>query len=89
MIMCEMLSNGYIVNSKVLPAQDSVPQDLLSVALPRHEEPPLLGAGLLQTRFLTILPPPHVAEQLPKPPHAPQFPFTENNIKTQELKKFQ
>ena len=48
------------------------------MARPGHEEPPLLGAGLLQTRFLTIVPPPQVAEQLEKLPQAPQFPFTEN-----------
>ena len=50
----------------------------LSTSLPSPTQlaPPNMGAGLLQSRFRTFSPSPHVFEQSLQLPHLPQLPAT-------------
>ena len=45
--------------------------------LPKHGDPPYLGAGLLHDLYRFCIPPPHALLHPPKFPQLPQFPFTE------------
>ena len=51
-------------------------QCCLCTCRPLHSSPPPTGGGLLHILLLTLIPNPHVAEQVPKSDQGPQFPGT-------------
>ena len=51
-------------------------QVILCDDIPGQKSPLLEGAGLLQTRFLILVPPPQERSHEPHRPHPPQPPLT-------------
>jgi len=54
----------------------SILQDLVSLLLPEHADPPLEGAGFVQVRVLFATPSPQNFEHFPYLPQGVHFPFT-------------
>ena len=63
-----------------LPGQGWLLQIISSVLVPVQLWPPNIGDGLLHSRFLVTLPPPHDTPHCDQALQSPQLPGTENNV---------
>lgn len=68
----------FLGKKKHRPGHFTVLHWTLLTAIPSHEAPPLLGAGLSHVRLLNISPPPHVTLHVDQSDHGPYIPFTAN-----------
>ena len=60
----------------ILPGQASALQASVSLVAPSHSLPPWAGAGLVQVRVLSLIPPPHSLLQFPNKLHSENPPST-------------